>query len=88
MILRLTKSFLNSLRNRKLRKAVLLQVLRLDKRSSHIDLVIRLQAVSKYAVTDVWKCFFSLLIVRTGFWLNSGKTWDESDPDIITITGR
>jgi uncharacterized protein len=57
----------------------------LGKRSSHFDLIVKITGKVRICCDRCLEMFFQPIVCENKLWVEFGKKWDDSDPDIITI---
>jgi uncharacterized protein len=57
----------------------------LDKRSSHFDLIVKIQGEVRISCDRCLEMYFQSIICENRLVVKFGKEWDDRDPDIITL---
>lgn len=79
------KGFFELFDGSEIKEGELKSVVELEKRSSHIDLRFRITGKVRISCDRCLELFMHPVESENRLLIKLGKTWDENDPDIITI---
>jgi uncharacterized protein len=77
--------FFEQFEGSEIREGVLQIIAELDKRSSHYDLVIRIEGSVRIDCDRCLEKYDQPLMSENRLFIKTGKKWDDSDPDLLTI---
>jgi len=79
------KEFFDEFEEWEIKEGVLAASIILDKRSSHFDLIFKINGKVKVCCDRCLELFFQPVECENKLLLKFGKEWDDSDPDMITL---